>query len=260
MIDDIEPEAARAMRHRLADPAHADNAQLLAADAVAEHARRTPALPLARPHQLLALGEAARHREDERHGHVGGIVGEHAGRVGDDDAARARGFQVDMIHARAEIGEQFQFFACARNQLRIERIGDRRHQHVAGCHGSGQLVAGKGVIVGIERDIEQFGHALFDGGGELSRDDHARAAARFVRRLRRPGCGAGWHICAMPQPPQRSSCGTCLAQVFWLKRFGVKDRRVRCYSLADGGIFDACTMVFRTDTGRSGSRVAVGWS
>ena len=92
MIVDLQAEGAGAARHRLADAAHADDAEPLAPDAVAEHPGRRPAGPFAVAGEHgRALGEPARHREDQRHGHVGGVFGEHARRVGDGDAAlRAR--------------------------------------------------------------------------------------------------------------------------------------------------------------------------
>jgi hypothetical protein len=37
--------------------------------------------------QRCALDQPARHRQDQRHGHVGGVLGQHARRVGDGDAA-----------------------------------------------------------------------------------------------------------------------------------------------------------------------------
>ena len=46
VIVDLQAEGARAPRHRLADPAHADDAEPLAPDAVAEHPGRRPAGPL----------------------------------------------------------------------------------------------------------------------------------------------------------------------------------------------------------------------
>ncbi len=75
---DREAEALGAARHRLADAAHADDAQALPVDAVAEHAHRPPALPLVGANETLALRDPARGREDQRHGHVGRILGEDA--------------------------------------------------------------------------------------------------------------------------------------------------------------------------------------
>src|SRR5258705_21460 len=80
--------------HRLDDRAHADDAEPLAPDAVADHPGWRPAVPLAMLEHLEALGEPPRHCENERHGHVGSVLGEDARRVSDHDAARVRRLDV----------------------------------------------------------------------------------------------------------------------------------------------------------------------
>ncbi len=57
VIGNRQAEGRRTPRNRPTDPAHADNAELLAADAMPQHAGRAPAGPGARPHQLLSLGQ-----------------------------------------------------------------------------------------------------------------------------------------------------------------------------------------------------------
>ena len=52
--------------------------------------------------------QAARHSEDQRHGHIGGVIGEHPRRVGDSDAAFERRVDIDIIRARTELRDQFQ--------------------------------------------------------------------------------------------------------------------------------------------------------
>ena len=74
----------------------------------AQHRRRTPAGPLAGAHHALALAHASRRRQHQRHGHVGGVLGQHARRVGDGDAALAGGVEIDMVDAGAERGDQLQ--------------------------------------------------------------------------------------------------------------------------------------------------------
>ena len=109
MIVDLQAEGVRAARHRLADAAHADDAEPLAPDAMAEHPGRAPAAPFAfAGEHLRALGQAPRHGEDQRHGHVGGVLGEDAGRIGHGDAALHGGRDVDIVDAVAEIGDQLQ--------------------------------------------------------------------------------------------------------------------------------------------------------
>ena len=113
VIVDLQAEGLARARHRLADPAHADDAEPLAVDAVAEHPGRRPAVPLAVAvlQDVRAFDQTARHGEDQRHGHVGGVLGQHARRVGDDDAAVARRLEIDIVDAGAEIGDQLQLRA-----------------------------------------------------------------------------------------------------------------------------------------------------
>ena len=49
--------------------------------------------------------------QHQRHRHVGGVLGQHARRVGDDDAALARGVEIDVIDAGAERGDQLELRA-----------------------------------------------------------------------------------------------------------------------------------------------------
>ena len=88
-VGDLHAERARAARRRGADLAEADDAERLALQARAEHVVHVPApADLAADH-ALALAEAPRDHQDQRHRDVGRRVGEHAGRVRD-DARRAR--------------------------------------------------------------------------------------------------------------------------------------------------------------------------
>src|SRR6185437_5042166 len=75
-IVNLQAERLGAARHGLPDAAHADNAQPLAPDAMAEHPGWAPAGPFALAGEhLRAFGKPTRHCENERHGHVGGIFG-----------------------------------------------------------------------------------------------------------------------------------------------------------------------------------------
>src|SRR3546814_3151877 len=79
----------------LTNAPHADNAQHLAANPVAQHARGTPSRPLSAANQLLAFGKATRHGKDQRHGHVRRVFGQDARRIRHHDILRACGLQVD---------------------------------------------------------------------------------------------------------------------------------------------------------------------
>src|SRR3546814_18473020 len=102
VVVDRHVEALGTARHRAADAPHADDAQPLAVHPTAEHAGGRPALPVAPPHHTLALRQAPRHREDERPGHVGAVLGAQPRRVGDNGAALARRLPVDGVYAIAE--------------------------------------------------------------------------------------------------------------------------------------------------------------
>ena len=160
-------------------------------DAAAEHEGRRPAGPFAGARQTLALGQAARHGQDQRHRHVGGVFGQHIGRVGDGDALGARGGQIDMVDAGAEIGEQLQIGSGLADQRRIDPVGHGRHQHVGGFHRGRQIGGAHRPVVVIEPRVEQLHHSRLDRFGKLARDDHQRlfcrhrtlsAAWRFPRR------------------------------------------------------------------------------
>jgi hypothetical protein len=103
-----------------------------------------------------------RHRENQRHGHVGGIFGQDLRRIGHGDAARMRGDDIDIVDAVAEIGDQLQPAFGLLEQFFGDLVGDGRHQHVGGADGIGDLLGGQRRIVEIEPCVEQFTHAGLD--------------------------------------------------------------------------------------------------
>mgnify|MGYP000297763730 CR=1 FL=1 len=58
-----------------------------------------------RERDVLRLGHPPRRREQERPGHLGGGVGEHAGGVGDHHAAFGGAGDVDVVEAHGVVGE-----------------------------------------------------------------------------------------------------------------------------------------------------------
>ena len=140
VVVDLQAEGMRPARHRLADAAHADDAEALAADAMAEHPGRRPAGPvLAFGEDGGALDQPARHRQDQRHGHVGGVFGQNLRRVGHGDAARMRRDDVDIVDAVAEIGDQSQLAVGLLENLLGDLVGNGRHQNIGGAHRLGDL-------------------------------------------------------------------------------------------------------------------------
>ena len=78
VVVDGDPEAARPPRDRAADPAHAEDAEPLARDAMTEHRRRAPARPFPGAGETLAFDQPPGYRQDQGHGHVCGVFGQHA--------------------------------------------------------------------------------------------------------------------------------------------------------------------------------------
>ena len=95
----------------------------------------------------------------------------HARRVGDRDGAGACRFKIDVVDAGAEIRDQLQVFARARENAGVEPVGDGGDQHVGGLNGLGQLLARHRRVVDVQARVEQFAHARFDDVGQLAGDD-----------------------------------------------------------------------------------------
>jgi hypothetical protein len=123
-------------------------------------------------HQRRALGEPPRHREDQRHGHVGGVLGQHAWRVGHGDAARDRGLDVDVVDAVAEVGDQLEVRASLLEGGGVNSIGHRWNQDIGGLQRRGDLGLAHRLIVDVQPRFEQLAHAGFDAVRQLPRDDH----------------------------------------------------------------------------------------
>ena len=96
-------------------------------------------------------------------------------RVGHHDFSRAGCVEIDVFDPRAEIGDQFEPFACRRQHLGVDVVGDCRDKNVTIGDRDLQFVLGKGLIVRRQCNVEQFGHARFDMRHQLAGDDDAWA-------------------------------------------------------------------------------------
>ena len=136
-----------------------------------------------------ALGQPPRHGEDQRHGHVGGVLGQHAGRVGDDDAAVARRLEVDIVDAGAELSDQLQVRAGLAQHGTVDAVGDGRHQHIGGLGRLDQLLARERLVFEIEARVEQLAQPRLNDIGKLARDDNDRSISH--KGPARIECGVG---------------------------------------------------------------------
>ena len=168
----------------------------LPAKARAHEGGGRPALPFAGLHHGKAFGDAPGDGHDQRHHHVGGVLGHHAGGVRHQNAALPGGGDVDMVDARAVIGDQLQLFAGLRDQPGVDVVGDGRHQHIGARHGGGQLVAAHLGVGVAQLDVEQFLHPRLHRLGQASRDDNTQTlrwhgSSRVFQRHRSWGRVAG---------------------------------------------------------------------
>ncbi len=173
-------EALGAARDRRADAAHADDAKALAENPVTQHVGRTPSLEGAGLNHLRAFHDPPGHRHDQRHGHVGGVLCQHAWRVRHKDALRAGTRHVDMVYPVAEIGDQLQARAGLGDHCGVDMVGEVGDQDVAAAHGRDQFVLTERMIVDIQADVEQLHHPRLDDIGEFSGDDDCRLRARHL--------------------------------------------------------------------------------
>ena len=137
---------------------------------------RAPALPLALLHQHPALGQPARHREDQRHRHVGGVLGEHARGVRDHDAAlqRASPRRYGRSRRRSWRSAAGSGPAWARMRASIRSV-------IVGTSTSAPAIARPSasgrqrLVVGVQGDVEEFLHPRLDRRRQAAGHDDSRA-------------------------------------------------------------------------------------
>jgi len=176
VVVDLQAERPGAAGDRLADPAHADDSQPLAGDTAAHHPGGRPAVEVSGLGDVGAFDDPAGHGHDQRHGQVSGVLGEDARGVGDGDAARVGGGDVDVIDARPEIGDQLQPGPGLFQQLGVEPVGNGGGEHVATAHRIGELRLGQRLVGEIQLGVEQFPHPSFHRIGKFAGDDDFRLA------------------------------------------------------------------------------------
>ena len=121
-----------------------------------------------------AFRQAAGHGEDQRHGHVGRILGQHAGCVRYRNAATASTLHIDIVDAGAELRDEPQFLARMGKKPSVDPVRYGRYQHIGLADRIGEFLLGHGMIVFIQPDIEQFRHALLDLLGQFAGHDDKR--------------------------------------------------------------------------------------
>ncbi|MPL89866.1 hypothetical protein SDC9_35908 [bioreactor metagenome] len=212
VVVDLHAEGAGALRHGLTDPPHAEDAKPLAPDPAAEEGIRSPALPARGLHRLEALGQAPGDREDQRHHHIGGVLGHHARGVRDEDAALTRRAHVDMIDTGAVIGDQLQLLAGAGagQHVGVDRVAEGRDEDIGAHHRRDQLLAGHRGVALAQLDVEQLLHPGLDDLGQPSRHDNSQSRCGHDWTLlssKRLCLGAKWPSTGQGTRPRESRYG-----------------------------------------------------
>ena len=102
----------------------------------------------------LALGDAARHGEDQGHGHVRRVLGEHAGRVGHRDFSLCTGRQIDVVESHGNIRHDSQLGSCGIQQFPVDLLGQQADQRVPSGDARQHFRAGRSVFPGPVLDFE----------------------------------------------------------------------------------------------------------
>ena len=144
------------------------------------------------------LHQPPRCRQNQRHCHVGGVLRQHAGGVGDGNAATERAGDVDMIDPIAEIGDQPHLIARLRDHRRIDVVGDGRHENVSLAHRLDDLGLRHRLVLEVEPGVEQLAHAGLDQLRQPPGDHHEGSFLGHERRPYRPrGAAAAAPISAI---------------------------------------------------------------
>ncbi len=162
VIGDLHAEAVmRAPGGGDADAAETDAAQHLAPERAADEMCRAPAAPVSGAQFALAFAGAAGRHQHQGEGDIGCRIGQHARRVGDGNALRPGGGDIDMVEADTVIGDQPDPVAAG-DDIRIDPVGNGRAQYVEFAHGRGQFGLAHGPVVLVEDAVELFRQRALD--------------------------------------------------------------------------------------------------
>src|SRR5262249_35234573 len=107
VIDDLQAECLEPPRYRNPNTAQADHPD----GAVAQHGateRKIAARPFAGAQIAFGLRQLAHGVETKPDRRLGDLLGEHVGRMGDDNAASGGGLRIDVVVADAEASNDLQ--------------------------------------------------------------------------------------------------------------------------------------------------------
>ena len=161
MIMNLHSEYACACSDGLSNPAHANDAQSPARDAPSQQIGGRPTLPVSRLHCCQTIRHTARHSKNESHCHIGCIIGQHTGCVGNKNTILAGRVDINMIDTGTIICDQFQPVTSLPYQLGINRVGNRRHQNIRIGNRCNYFFAAHWRVVVAQPHVKQLFHPGF---------------------------------------------------------------------------------------------------
>ena len=172
-VDDAHAEDGRPRGNGASDATDADEPELLPVQLGAEHEIERPAFPRAAADNALAFSKPARDGENQRPGEVGNRLGQHVGRVGDDDTARRRVSDVDVVEADRNIGDDLQLRRGVDHRA-IDCVGQQRHERILVSDPRAELVRCNGRVAAIEIHAACRFELREDRRGKTPRDEDPR--------------------------------------------------------------------------------------
>ena len=197
--DELRSEPGQQLGDACADAAETDEADRRAAQLAPEKLLGLPARPLAAAQDLVGLDDPPPGGEHERHGELGGRVGQDVGRVRRAHAALAHRLGVDVVVADGEVRDDLQRRAGPAQQRAVDGHGRVGHEGV----GAGHVFLQPHPVErdAATRDVTARREPIQPGGGQRAGHDNSHDGKGS--RLR--WCAAG--IATRGISSQRTSAG-----------------------------------------------------
>ena len=134
--------------------------------------------------EAVALGHAAREREHERDRHLRRRVGEHVGRVRDDNPAALAFLEIDVVETDGVVGDDAELRPGGIQQLGVDAVGQHGHEAVRACDAL-EEVGPRGrrlLVVNIDHERLLECESYVCGHSPRDEDSRLHAEARWIER------------------------------------------------------------------------------
>ncbi len=136
----------------------------------AHEKRGSPSVEGAAPDEAVALGDAPSRVEHEAEREIGGRFGQDSGRVGDRDAARRAGRDVDVVVPDGVVGDDAQP-ASALEERDVDRIGHATDDGVEGLGLPREGIAANAHPLAADLDVVRAREARDGAPGQRTADE-----------------------------------------------------------------------------------------